>query len=77
MKPQPIIENKEREDIIPDENTDIPHVDEEEEGEDPPELYQRGDIIWNRVPGNPWWPALVYGRFSLTGLSFLITSCSI
>ncbi len=29
--------------------------------EDPPEAFQLGDIFWVRVPGNPWWPALIYG----------------
>ena len=32
--------------------------------EDPPESFQLGDIVWLRVPGNPWWPALIHGRYS-------------
>ncbi|CAF5162497.1 unnamed protein product, partial [Rotaria magnacalcarata] len=29
--------------------------------EDPPELFQLGDILWVRITGSPWWPALIYG----------------
>ncbi|CAF0871664.1 unnamed protein product [Adineta ricciae] len=36
---------------------------EEEEEEDPSDLFQVGDILWARVVGNPWWPALVYGSY--------------
>ncbi|CAF3644340.1 unnamed protein product [Rotaria sp. Silwood1] len=30
--------------------------------EDPPDLFQLGDIFWVHVSGNPWWPALIYGK---------------
>ena len=30
--------------------------------ENPPESFQLGDIVWAHVPGNPWWPALIYGK---------------
>lgn len=35
--------------------------EEEEEEEDPEDVFQKGDIFWVRVSGNPWWPALIYG----------------
>ncbi|CAF1472394.1 unnamed protein product [Rotaria sp. Silwood1] len=31
--------------------------------EDPPDLFQLGDIFWVHVSGNPWWPALIYGSY--------------
>jgi len=55
LKPHPIVENEK-----------VPVEEEEEEEnqvEDPPELYRSGDIVWHRVAGNPWWPALIYGCF--------------
>lgn len=36
---------------------------EEEEEEDPEDIYHKGDVFWVRVIGNPWWPALVYGSY--------------
>ena len=47
---------KEVEQIVNDDH------DDNIEQEDPPELFQLGDILWVRVSGNPWWPALIYGK---------------
>jgi hypothetical protein len=65
LKPKSIIDNK---------IEDVPIVAEtfdEVDIEDPPEIYQLGDILWHRVPGNPWWPALIHGSrqifMSVTG----------
>ena len=58
LKPKPSVEVKVE---VP---VDIPD-DDADDVEDPPELYQKGDLIWLRVAGNPWWPALVYGRHSM------------
>jgi hypothetical protein len=43
-----------------DENNEV--EEEEEEEEDPLDNCQLGDIFWVRVAGNPWWPALIYGK---------------
>jgi hypothetical protein len=53
IKPKPSIEKKEEQPISNDN-----YIEEE----DPPELVQLGDICWVRVTGNPWWPALIYGK---------------
>ncbi|CAF4714174.1 unnamed protein product, partial [Rotaria magnacalcarata] len=53
LKPQPRIEQpKEIESLVE-------HIEIDEE--DPPELFQLGDILWVRITGSPWWPALIYG----------------
>ncbi|CAF1675674.1 unnamed protein product [Rotaria magnacalcarata] len=55
LKPQPRIEQpKEIESLVED-----IEIDEE----DPPELFQLGDILWVRITGSPWWPALIYGSY--------------
>ncbi|CAF4175532.1 unnamed protein product [Rotaria socialis] len=55
LKPQPSIEQpKEIESLVED-----IEVDEE----DPPELFQLGDILWVHITGSPWWPALIYGSY--------------
>ncbi|CAF1107258.1 unnamed protein product [Adineta steineri] len=54
VKPKPSIEKK-IEEPIP--------IEDEIEQEDPPDIYQIGDIFWVRVAGNPWWPALIYGSY--------------
>ncbi|CAF1356785.1 unnamed protein product [Rotaria sordida] len=56
VKTQPSIESKENESLLVNDNDDI-------DEEDPPELFQLGDIFWVRVAGNPWWPALIYGSY--------------
>ena len=56
VKSTPDIEVKEDKQPIVDDN--------EFNTEDPPELYQLGDILWVHVSGNPWWPALIYGIHS-------------
>ena len=53
LKSKPNIVIKEEEPIVDNNDIDL---------EDPPESFQVGDIVWLRVPGNPWWPALIYGR---------------
>ena len=60
LKPQPIVENHERQEI---DFVEATNEEKEDEEEDPPELYLPGDLVWHRVPGNPWWPALVYGCY--------------
>ncbi|CAF4369450.1 unnamed protein product, partial [Rotaria sp. Silwood2] len=52
VQSQPSVEPKENESLLVNEND----IDEE----DPPELFQVGDIFWVHVSGNPWWPALIY-----------------
>lgn len=60
LKPHPIVEN---------EKVQVEEEEEEEnQVEDPPELYRSGDIVWHRVAGNPWWPALIYGKHRITFL---------
>ena len=60
LKPKPSVEVKVE---VP---VDIPDEDEDDDTEDPPELYQKGDLIWLHVAGNPWWPALIYGRHCIS-----------
>ena len=60
VKPKPSVE-KPVEQPIPDEN-------EVEEEEDPSDVFQVGDIVWARVVGNPWWPALIYGKTPLSSI---------
>ena len=59
LKSKSIVENKKEEEPVPALQEE---AEKEIEIEDPPEIYQPGDIIWLRVGGNPWWPALIYGR---------------
>lgn len=63
LKPQPIVENHEREREQENDFVELKNEEKEDEIEDPPELYLPGDILWHRVPGTPWWPALVYGCY--------------
>jgi hypothetical protein len=64
VKPKPSIE-KEVEEPVAEED--------EIEEEDPPDPFQVGDVFWVRVPGNPYWPALIYGIRSVCSL---VTSSS-
>ena len=57
IKSQPSVPIKE---VEPVENNH--EEQEEEEKEDPADPFQIGDILWVRVSGNPWWPALLYGK---------------
>ena len=58
LKSKSIVENKKEEEPVPALQEE---AEKEIEIEDPPEIYQQGDIIWLRVVGSPWWPALIYG----------------
>lgn len=58
LKAQPIVENEK----VHVEEEKKYEDEEENQIEDPQELYRPGDIVWHRVAGNPWWPALVYGK---------------
>jgi hypothetical protein len=60
LKSKTIVEIENKKD---EERVATPQQEEEEEveAEDPPEIYQPGDIIWLRIGAIPWWPALIYG----------------
>ena len=63
VKPKPVVEKPVEEPISHDNE-----FEEEEEEEDPSDVFQVGDILWARVVGNPWWPALVYGKTPLNSI---------
>ena len=64
VKSEPIIVEVEAE-VIVNENEikeEEEEEEEEEKEEDPADIFQLGDLFWVRVPGNPWWPAMIYGK---------------
>ncbi|CAF0776675.1 unnamed protein product [Didymodactylos carnosus] len=36
-------------------------------GRDPPDPFEIGEIVWTKLHGYPWWPALIFGCFSENG----------
>ncbi|CAF0871218.1 unnamed protein product [Didymodactylos carnosus] len=36
-------------------------------GREPPNPFENGEIVWTKLQGYPWWPALIFGCFSENG----------